>query len=53
MGQWSEEYWWKRGLGQTISKRVWLEGGVVKEEEMKISSSMDGGELQDDGVCVR
>ena len=53
MGQWSEEYWWKRGAGHDISKRVWEEGGVMKDEEIKISSSMDGAELQDDGVCVR
>ena len=26
---------------------------MVKEEEINISSSMDGGELHDDGVCVR
>ena len=39
-------------MGQTISKRVWGEGWVTREEDIKISSSIEGGELQEDGVCV-
>lgn len=52
-GWWSEEYWWKGMLGHEMSKRVWGEGSVSKDCEMSISSIMEGGELQELGVCVR
>lgn len=39
-------------MGQTMSNRVWGEGGVKREEDIKMSSNIEGGELHDEGVCV-